>query len=53
MKKKKKDFVIRWICEKCGNEQKPDEKQSNENWAVYPNVPCEKCGGKFKPKIED
>lgn len=49
-KKKKYPRMIRY-CEKCGALQKPDEKESNENWNVYPNIPCE-CGGKFVTRFE-
>ena len=45
MKKRKE---IKMICDKCGEEQKPDLSMSNENWKVYNNEPC-KCGGKYKP----
>ena len=42
---------IKMVCDKCGEEQKPDEKQSNENWKVYPTDTSCKCGGKFKFKL--
>jgi hypothetical protein len=48
--KKKSKIEVKMICDKCGKEQKPDDKGSNENWLVYPNVPC-KCGGNYKPDI--
>lgn len=38
------------VCEKCGEEGKPDKKQSNENWNVIPAV-C-KCGGRIIPKFK-
>jgi hypothetical protein len=38
------------ICNRCGKQQEPDKKQSNENWNVFPNVPCG-CGGKFIPDL--
>ena len=43
---------IKFVCNKCGRTQKPDKKESNENWNVYPNEPCE-CKGEYKPKIKD
>jgi len=47
---KKQQEEIKFICDKCNKEQKPDKKQSNENWKVYdPKEKC-KCGGKFKTK---
>jgi hypothetical protein len=42
---------ITMACEQCGNVQRPDDKQSSDNWVVFPNVPCEKCGGKYVPAI--
>ena len=47
---KYKNDWLRFICDKCGKEQKHDEAQSNKNWEVFPNVPCE-CGGKFIPEF--
>lgn len=47
----KKKIEIKFKCDKCGKEQKPDKKQSNANWEVYPNIPCE-CGGNFIPDVE-
>lgn len=47
-KEMKEENKVKIICDKCGKRQKRDKKESNENWDVYPNVPCE-CGGKFKP----
>jgi len=39
------------VCEMCGTPQKPDEKESNENWQVFDcREHCE-CGGKFVPRI--
>lgn len=36
-----------FACNKCGKPQLKNEKQSNNNWEVYPaNQKCE-CGGKF------
>lgn len=49
MREKNKEW-LKFVCDKCAKEQKHDEVQSNENWKIYPNVPCE-CGGNFKPKI--
>lgn len=50
-KKKKYQKMIRY-CEKCGVLQKPDEKESNENFNDYPtNVLCE-CGGRFVTRFE-
>ena len=44
---KKNKIEIKRICDKCGKEQQPDEKLSNENWKVYAaNLKCE-CGGKY------
>jgi hypothetical protein len=31
-KKKKEVPLMKFVCEKCGNVQKPDKKESNENW---------------------
>jgi hypothetical protein len=42
---------IKKICNKCGNECKIDEKQSNENWKVYENIKKCNCGGKFELTI--
>lgn len=43
---KKKIPGLNMVCKKCGKEQEPDKKESNENWKVYPNIPCE-CGGVY------
>ena len=42
---------IKFLCNKCGKEQPRDEKQSNENWNVYPTNQSCNCGGKFYIKI--
>lgn len=47
----KKIKEIKFICNKCGEEQKKDEKQSNKNWSVYDAKEKCKCGGSFKPKL--
>lgn len=39
---------VKMICDKCGAQQVPNEEESDKNWKVYPNVPCE-CGGAFMP----
>lgn len=41
MKEKKQ---IKMRCNKCHKELTPDKEQSNKNWNVFPNKPCE-CGG--------
>jgi hypothetical protein len=46
----KKNVEIKFVCEKCGKNAPIDKKQSNENWIVYKNEPCE-CGGKFIHKL--
>jgi hypothetical protein len=38
-----KDKII-MRCNKCHKILTPDKKESNKNWEVYPNTPCE-CGG--------
>ena len=39
--------IIEFRCNKCHNLQDQDDKQSNENWAVFKtNEKC-KCGGKY------
>ena len=43
---------LKFLCNKCGKEQRPDKKQSNKNWEVFPNVPCS-CGGEFELKIKE
>ena len=43
--------IIKMRCNKCGKEPKLDENQSNENWDVIPNIPCE-CGGKLEFCLE-
>lgn len=45
-----KKVDILFVCKKCGNMQKKDDSQSNKNWSVYPNVPCE-CGGEITIKV--
>ena len=48
-KRKKRNSIeskIEMVCEKCSKKQKPDDKESNENWRVYSNLKCE-CGGRF------
>ena len=48
----KKNTLPKLICNKCGKEQKRNEKESNENWNVFDvNKRC-KCGGKFEIKFE-
>jgi len=49
MKKPKQE--IKFVCSDCGKEAEKDKKQSNENWNVFPNVPCKYCGGKMKLDI--
>ena len=50
---KKKQPKIIFVCEKCGKAQKPDKKQSTDNWNVFDaHEKCE-CGGKFVMKIEE
>ena len=46
MKKK-----IRFICEKCGTEQKPGKK-SDEHWEYYDSKEKCSCGGKFIMEFE-
>ena len=38
---------VKMRCDKCGKEPERDESQSNENWDVIPNTPCE-CGGELE-----
>ena len=53
MGRKKKQPKIIFVCEKCGKPQKPDTKQSTENWNVFDcHERCE-CGGKFVMKFEE
>lgn len=47
---KKKQF-IKFICDNCGKEPKKNEKESNKNWTVFDNKPCEYCGGELTIKI--
>ena len=52
MRKKKQSKII-FVCEKCGKAQKPDKKQSTDNWNVFgAHEKCE-CGGEFVMKIEE
>ena len=47
----KKEFEMKMLCDKCGAEQKKDEKQSTKHWKVYKaGKKCE-CGGEFKPDL--
>ncbi len=53
MPRKRKEFKMISVCEKCGKLQKPDLEKSNKNWIVYPcNEVCE-CGGKFVMKFDE
>jgi len=46
--RKQTKIEIRFKCNQCGKDQPKDEKQSNQNWSVYPvDAKCE-CGGTFK-----
>jgi len=47
---KNKSDWLQFYCNKCKKKQEPDKKQSNKNWKVFPNIPCD-CGGKFEPKF--
>lgn len=33
-----KQPTIEMICDKCGKFQIKDDKQSNKNWEIYPNL---------------
>ena len=53
MPRKRKEFKMISVCEKCGKLQKPDLEKSNKNWIVYScNEVCE-CGGKFVMKFDE
>lgn len=43
--------IFKMRCDKCAKEQIHDKQQSNKNWNVFPNIPCE-CGGAFKPDFK-
>ena len=39
---------IKMVCSKCKKTPYKNKKNSNNNWSVYDNKPCEFCGGKLK-----
>ena len=46
-----KKELFNFVCDKCGEKQKPDKKESNKNWEVFPNKKCS-CGGTYKLKFK-
>ena len=50
---KKKQPKIIFVFFLCGKAQKPDKRQSTDNWNVFDaHEKCE-CGGEFVMKIEE